>query len=223
MSAVHLTLLDADSRRRAETTFAIAQHGIRIDPFESLSELSPNATNATAFLVFDGPGAIGEVLDWMGDINVWRPVIAYAHAPTIARVVTAINEGANDYLSWPIAMPKLQYAIDRLAESRNSLGELKARRRHASRRIDVLSQREKETLVLVAKGYSSRIIGECLNISPRTVEIHRANAVRKLRVDTTVEAIQTVFEAGLASETLFDPVSAARRNTGGPEYRDFRA
>jgi FixJ family two-component response regulator len=203
---LHLTLLDADPRRRAETTFALSQHNIGVVPFESVDELLPSAADAVAFLIFDCPGAIAGLLNWMGDNNAWRPVIAYAKEPTIARVVCAINEGANDYLSWPISVPKLQQSIDQLFSLKDSLGELKARRRQAWGRIKGLSRRERQTLVLVARGYSSRNIGERLNISPRTVEIHRANLVKKLGVESTVEATQIVFQAGLADKVLSDPV-----------------
>jgi FixJ family two-component response regulator len=221
VSQLYLTLLDPDSRRRAETTFALSQHNIRIDPFERLSELLPSATRATAFLIFDCPSVIAGLLNWMGDMNVWRPVIAYAHAPTIARIVRAINEGANDYLSWPISVPKLQYSIDRVSGLRDSPGEQRARRRYAWGRICVLSSRERQTLILVARGYSNRLIGEHLDISRRTVEIHRANSVRKLGVESTAEAILILFQAGVADNAMFDPVCTERRDAGSLECHDI--
>lgn len=200
MNALQLALLDADSRRRAEATFALSQQNFIIAPFEDMSELVPSAKKSAAFLVFDFPGVIANLLNWMGDNNVWRPIIAYAQAPSIARVVSAISEGANDYMSWPISPSKVQYSIEQLAGLTNSLGEQKARRWQARRRIDELSCRERQTLVLVARGFSNRHIGERLSISPRTVEIFRANGIRKLGVESTVEATQIVYEAGLVHD-----------------------
>lgn len=200
MNARHLILIDADSRRRAEAASTMARHNIAVAPLEDMTELTPGLIAVEAFLVFDFPGIIKALLDWMGDNDFWRPIIAYAPAPTIAGIVSAINEGANDYLPWPLSPSKLLYSIDKLGNLTNSPGEQKARARRAQRKIDVLTRRERETLVLVAKGFSSRIIGQQLNISARTVEVFRASGLKKLGVDSMIEATQIVFEAGLANE-----------------------
>lgn len=202
MSARIVTLIDADPGRSAEICVKLSQHDIRADISESVSQLEPEALNSSAFLIYDSPGAIAGLLNWMGDNNLWRPVIAYYNAPSMARVVDAINEGANDYLPWPISVSKLQYAIDQLTGLEHSLGEQKARRRHARGRIEVLSRRERQILILVAKGCSSRSIGEYLKISPKTVEVHRAHLVMKLGVENSFEAAKLVFEAGLADDVL---------------------
>lgn len=64
-------------------------------------------------------------------------------------------------------------------------------------RITRLTPREKEILVGVADGLSNRMIGERLSISPRTVEIHRANMLGKMGASHTSEAIRIAIEASL--------------------------
>ncbi len=60
----------------------------------------------------------------------------------------------------------------------------------------VLSDREKEVLRLVVQGYSSRQIAELLDLSPRTIDHHRANLVRKFGLRNTVELVHHVVRNG---------------------------
>ena len=74
-----------------------------------------------------------------------------------------------------------------------------ARRRliDARRRIDQLSKREREVLDWLSEGCSNKAIARELEISPRTVEIHRANMMDKLGAGHAAEAVRLRLEAGL--------------------------
>ena len=69
----------------------------------------------------------------------------------------------------------------------------------ARSRVQRLTKREREVLAGVADGLSNRLIGERLAISPRTVEIHRANMLNKMGANHTSEAIRIAIEASLVS------------------------
>jgi two-component system, NarL family, response regulator NreC len=60
-----------------------------------------------------------------------------------------------------------------------------------------LTQRERQVLQLVVEGYTSSRIARRLSISPRTVEVHRANAMRKLNVHSTTELIHYAVRNGI--------------------------
>lgn len=62
---------------------------------------------------------------------------------------------------------------------------------------DSLSEREKEICSLVAKGYTNKEVGELLNISPRTVETHKARIMEKLNLTTRRELVQFALKRGL--------------------------
>ena len=74
---------------------------------------------------------------------------------------------------------------------------MKLREARARSRIQKLTNREREVLIGVAGGLSNRKIGEHLSISPRTVEIHRANMLDKMRANHTSDAIRLAIEAAL--------------------------
>ena len=70
-------------------------------------------------------------------------------------------------------------------------------------RIEKLSKREREILAGMVEGLSNRLIGKHLSISPRTVELHRANLLSKIGARHSAEAIRLAIEASLPS---FEPV-----------------
>jgi len=80
-----------------------------------------------------------------------------------------------------------------------TIGSLRLREARARRSVDKLSRREREVLAGIAGGLSNRRIGEQLSISPRTVEIHRANMLTKMGANHTSDAIRIAIEAALVA------------------------
>ncbi|NJO85060.1 MAG: response regulator transcription factor, partial [Blastochloris sp.] len=64
---------------------------------------------------------------------------------------------------------------------------------------ETLSAREREVLHLTAEGYSAAEIGKRLSLSPRTVETHRANLMRKLDIHTQTDLIRFAIRRGIIS------------------------
>lgn len=65
---------------------------------------------------------------------------------------------------------------------------------------DVISAREKEIIALVAKGFTNKEIGDKLYLSARTVENHRQNIKRKLKIETTAELVKYAYSKGLVEQ-----------------------
>jgi FixJ family two-component response regulator len=100
-------------------------------------------------------------------------------------------------LRWPFEPSLLEATLDRLSD----LGERRARKARrgamAKAAVDHLSEREFEVLELMIEGNSNKEIGRELSISPRTVEIHRANMMRKLNARTPSDAVRLAMLAGV--------------------------
>jgi DNA-binding CsgD family transcriptional regulator len=90
----------------------------------------------------------------------------------------------------------------------------------AQRRIATLSRRERQVLDWLAQGSSNKLIARALDISPRTVEIHRANMMDKLGVQHSAEAVRLQCIAGL--ESTAHEVAPARHREGGKVAAPFR-
>ncbi|GGB92776.1 transcriptional regulatory protein FixJ [Novosphingobium endophyticum] len=195
----NLILIDNDTRRRAAISHALSNGKIHVEPFENVSELSGSWPRSGVVLIHDEAGSIGLLVEKMAHRGEAFPIIAFSEAPSSQRVVQAILNGAIDYIAWPISAEELNAALERAATRTASSGNAKMREIMARARIDRLTRREREVLGGVAIGLSNRLIGERLSISPRTVEIHRANMLNKLGANHTSDAIRIAIEAALVA------------------------
>lgn len=195
--APKIILVDADSRRRAAITHTLAGGDIHVEPFEYAAELNSHWPRAMAILAHDEDGALQALFTIMTASGSWLPIIAYAQGPATREVVKAVLAGAVDYLALPFGPAEVGAALATAGERGRSVGNVKLREARARSRISRLSDREREVLNGIANGLSNRLIGERLKISPRTVEIHRANMLNKIGATHTSDAIRIAIEASL--------------------------
>ena len=194
-----IVVVDCDFRRRAGISHSLAGTGIHVEPFERIDEMLLRWPRGVVALVADEADAIHELIGAMAQNGKWIPVVAYAPEPAIPRVVRAVLAGALDYLDWPVGEEQVRAAIDMAMNSGTSVANARLREAMARSRIQKLTRREREVLEGVADGLSNRLIGERLDISPRTVEIHRANMLNKMGASHTSEAIRIAIEASLVA------------------------
>ena len=194
-----LFLVDGDVRRRAAISHCLADSGIHVEPFEDISELINRWPRNGLLLVHDNGKAIPALLDHMGRSGQWLPVIGFAQDPTTRMVVQSVLDGAIDYIAGPFDATEITQVVRTAEEKAETFGSAKLREALARSRIDRLTKREREVLAGVASGMSNRLIGEKLAISPRTVEIHRANMLTKMGANHTSEAIRIAIEANVSA------------------------
>lgn len=195
----NLILIDKDMRRRAVISHALSTQGIYVEPFENPGELVMSWPRSGVVLVHDESHVIEDLLDNMARHGKWLPIIAFSESPAADRIVQAMLDGAIDYIDWPIATETLTTTLLRALDRAEGVGNAKRREAMAQARVDRLTRREREVLGGVASGLSNRLIGEKLSISPRTVEIHRANMLHKLGASHTSDAIRIAIEASLVN------------------------
>lgn len=194
-----LALIDEDFRRRAAISHALSESGIHVEPFEDIAEITMRWPRGGSILVADNHHAIDDLIDHMTEHGEWLPVIAFSQEPGTGDVVRAILAGALDYLEWPCPPSRILTAIELAEGAKSSIGSLRLREARARSRVQKLTPREREVLEGVADGLSNRMIGERLQISPRTVEIHRANMLNKMGASHTSEAIRIAIEASIVA------------------------
>lgn len=119
------------------------------------------------------------------------PVVMISGEADFADGVEAIKIGALDFIQKPFRKEKLLDVIDQAFATVRMLQET------APDSSRALTPRERQVLGALADGSTSKAVGQALGISSRTVEMHRARIVRKLRVQNMVQAIMTAKESGL--------------------------
>jgi two-component system, LuxR family, response regulator FixJ len=195
----NLLLVDGDFRRRAAISHCLSGSGLHVEPFEDARELCSRWPSDGLLLVHDNGSVIADLIAHMSQTGDWLPIIAFAEQPATARIVEAVLQGAVDYLVWPFEEAQLGESMLVAEERARSVAGAKLREAVARSRVERLTRREREVLAGVAGGLSNRLIGERLSISPRTVEIHRANMLNKMGASHTSEAIRIAIEASLVN------------------------
>ena len=194
ISRTRITLVDDDGLRRARISSSCARAGVHVEPYDSPEELAAGATGSTV-LVHDREGWIEGVAAAFGQHGRSCAIVAFADTAAPKRVVDALFAGALDFLQWPFTPDDIGAALDRIAVRGARAIERRERAARAEARLGKLSQRERDVIERMAEGLTNKDIGRVLQISPRTVEIHRANAMGKLGVENSAAAIRLSLEA----------------------------
>jgi len=190
-------LVDTDQRRRAEACHNLARYGLHIEPFEDVSEIKLAWSMSGVFFVEDRKDNIEAMIKLMQDEGIWLPIVGFSERLETGRIVNAVRAGAADYLDWPASAEAIQASVESANSNAAMIGNLKLREAKARSLVEKLTRREREVLGGVADGLSSKRIGERLGISPRTVEIHRANMLNKVGANHSSVAIRVAIEASL--------------------------
>ena len=205
-----VVVVDSDAGRRngiARLLYAASHHE---EPYESFDELGDYWPDAGILLANDEEDALRGMFELMHDHGRWLPIIAYGLDPDPSRVVDVIIAGALDYLKWPFGSEQFAERLRLLSVRRKSLGELRRRASRSQKLVDDLTPREREILFCLVNGASNKSAAQRLQISPRTVEIHRANMMGKLGVAHLGEAISIALYSDLSKtgtdEEAFDPL-----------------
>lgn len=129
--------------------------------------------------------------------GVTMPVIILTGHGDISIAVRAMRAGAIDFLEKPFQKAMLIDAIDRAFEQMAAAETRIIRAADANTRLGALTPREREVLEGLAQGLPNKSIAYDMGISPRTVEVHRANLMSKLGVHSLSDALRIAFAAGM--------------------------
>lgn len=146
----------------------------------------------------DSTGSLTGIVAALERAGRWLPLIATGTAPAPGRVVEAIKEGALDYIELPLSGDQLAASLAMIEQEAGPYCDARRRVIEARKRLEHLTPREREVLDWLTQGSSNKVIARELEISPRTVEIHRANMMAKLGASHSAEAVRLCLEANMA-------------------------
>lgn len=196
-------LVDDDEAVRRSAGFMLKTSGFRVRAFESGDELMKNAASldpGCILLDIRMPGMDGlDVQAALKERGIGLPVIIMTGHGDVTLAVQAMKAGAVDFIEKPFEKAVLLGAIEQAFERLKRSAAAKERAKDARVRLQALTPREREVLNGLAQGLPNKTIAYDLGISPRTVEIHRANLMTKLEVRSLSEALRIAFAAQEAS------------------------
>jgi two-component system response regulator FixJ len=179
---VHIVDDDADVRQSLQTLLEAA--GYRCLAFSSGEAFlagREEAPGSCAIVDMRMPGMDGlAILSELARAGAKLPVIMMTGYGDVALSVRAMKAGAVDFLEKPYKFADLKAAIERALTLKAHPGD--ARQADDNALLSRLTTREREVFVRLVAGDSNKGIARTLDISARTVEIHRARVMEKLRV-----------------------------------------
>jgi two-component system response regulator DctR len=124
------------------------------------------------------------------------PVIFLTGHGDVATAVAAVKQGAFDFVEKPFSDNALVDRVEQaLARSDAALAR-RADKRQVERALAELTEREREVMNLVVEGRPNKLIADALDISVRTVEVHRARVFEKMNVKSAVELANLLRPGG---------------------------
>jgi two-component system, LuxR family, response regulator FixJ len=198
----HVYIVDdnIDVRRGIHSSLSAAGFSPRAfasgtDFVEAAAELDPGCVLLDLRMPdIDGLGVLEATAGHLARFHV---IMISAHGE-VTTAVRAMRLGATDFIEKPFTERTLLKALDQAFASLAQAASLLERKSVAKDRIATLSDREREVLQGLAAGLANKQLALALDLSPRTVEMHRARMMDHLGVHSLPDALRMAFEAELA-------------------------
>ena len=206
LSDTFVFIVDDDALIRDSLEQLIKSVGLKPMSFSSARTfLEAELTELSGCLVSDirMPGLSGlDLQDELAKRNCQIPIIFMTGHGTVPMSVRAMKAGAVDFLQKPFddqeLLDAIQKAVDYYQKARLEQVEITK----VNQRIQLLTLRENEVLVLIIAGVLNKEIAYKLRISENTVKTHRARIMRKMEADSFAELIRKTEKAGIVPKSL---------------------
>ena len=192
-------VIDDESDVRRSIGFFLKTAGYQPRPYLTGRDFLEDAANLEpGCVLLDIRLTDEDGLDVLAGLNRERgrlPVIIVTGHGDVATAVRAMKLGAIDFLEKPFEDDVLLDALTRGFGLLSTNVEQERERREAAARLDALTPRERDVLNYLAEGRSNKEVAIALDLSVRTVEMHRATMFDRLQVRTLPEALRIAFRA----------------------------
>jgi two-component system, LuxR family, response regulator FixJ len=198
---LHVALIDDDAGVLDALGYYLARQSIRTSTFQAAKEFLEALDRREQFdcIVSDVrmPGMTGlDLVKQLNERGYAGPVILITGHGDVDMAVGAIKNGAFDFIEKPFDEARLLASIRQGAERTRQTKSEAAEFDELQTRFDSLSARQREVMELAVAGLSSKEIGIRLNISPKTVENHRAWVMERMGARNVADLIRKAMKIG---------------------------
>lgn len=204
MSEGTVFIVDDDEAVRESLSALLISTGLHVIAFASAEAFLLGYTPvqvSCAIVDLRMPGMDGmTLLEHLRNRGVNLPVIVVTGHADVPLAVRAMKAGAVDFIEKPYTTAAMQDAVHRALDSARAgaLGQID--QVDARNRVASLTARERDVLRLLVIGHPNKIIAFQLSISPRTVEIHRANVMKKMNAESLSHLVRMALAVGVGSD-----------------------
>jgi FixJ family two-component response regulator len=192
-------IVDDDDAVRESLVFLMKSVNQKAEAYGSAQEFldSFNPDQAGCLLLdIRMPGMSGlELQSKLKELHSILPIIFITGHGDVPMAVKAIQAGAADFIQKPFRDQELLDRIQEVLTEDASIRTEKLERQEILQRIESLTDREKEVMEQVVEGKANKVVAIDLNVSQRTVEIHRANVMEKMKAKSLAQLVRLVMRA----------------------------
>jgi two-component system, LuxR family, response regulator FixJ len=197
-------VVDDDDALRDSLDFLLTAAGFSAKVFESASSFLGVLSRVQAGCLITDirmPDMDGlELLKRVKRERPWLPVIMMTGHGDVPLAVEAMKLGANDFIEKPFEDQRLIDIIRAVMTSATDALKGETASAQIMSRVAALSQRERQVLEGLVTGLSNKAIARDYGISPRTVEVYRANVMTKMQATNLSELVRLAMRAGVLKD-----------------------
>jgi FixJ family two-component response regulator len=193
-------VVDDELAVRRSLRWLLESAGMQVEAYENGDEFIEHYDGeGPACLILDlmMPGKTGlELQQELAQRGTELPIIFLTGQGKVPDAVKALKQGAFEFLEKPFSDDVLLERIRAALQHDESRQAERADQAKSVARISGLTRREREVVARVASGLPNKVIAMELGLSPRTVEVYRAQAMRKTGAKSLAELVQLVVKTG---------------------------
>lgn len=192
-------VIDDDAAVRDSLAFLLETADLTARTYESAIDFLAEPERPAGCIVTDVrmPDMTGiELARRLRDSGSVEPVIVITGHADVPMAIEAMRAGVVDFIEKPFDDEVLLASIHRVLDQSRKATSADAERRAIAVRLDTLSPRERDIVDGLVKGHANKVIAFDLGISPRTVEVYRANAMTKMQAGSLSELVRMVMTTG---------------------------
>jgi two-component system response regulator FixJ len=197
-------VIDDDDAIRQSLAFLLSTAKIEVKTHPSAAaflEALPGLAPGCIITDVRMPGISGiELVRRLKELNVGAPVIVITGHGDVPLAVEAMKIGAADFLEKPFDDEVLLASVRAALKEQDAETKRRSERGDVEGRLATLSSRERDVLGGLVAGRANKQIAYDLGISPRTVEIYRANLMNKMQAGSLSELVRMALVVGLLGE-----------------------
>ncbi|MDK1387704.1 response regulator FixJ [Sinorhizobium sp. 8-89] len=193
-------IVDDEEPVRKSLAFMLTMNGYAVKIHQSAASFlsfAPNVRNGILVTDLRMPEMSGvDLIRRLGDLKIRIPSIVISGHGDVPMAVEAMKAGALDFIEKPFEDSVIIEAIERASEQLSVPEADVDEIRDIQERLHTLSERERQVLSAVVAGLPNKSIAYDLDISPRTVEVHRANVMGKMKAKSLPHLVRMALAAG---------------------------
>lgn len=201
-------VVDDDPAVLDSLSLLVRSVGLQVETYESARDfLAAYDPDRPGCLVLDVrmPGISGlELQERLEKIGSTLPIVFVTAYGDVPMAVRAVKAGAVDFIQKPFRDQELLEKIGRAIEQNARLREESTTVEAIAQRMESLTPREREVMDHVVDGKSNKAIAHELDLSQRTVEIHRARVMEKMEADSLADLVRMVLLAREVQDRTLD-------------------